>query len=333
MIGSRTVETGDADVVLAGGVESMTRAPWVLPKPDRAFPARQRHRRLDDARLAAGQPADAGRVDRVARRGQRAARRRSSASPASGRTSSPPARTGSPHAAWDAGFYDDLVVAGAGRGPGPRRGHPRRLHGRDAGRAQAVVPHATAPSPPATPRRSTTAPPPCCSARPRPPTCSAATRSPGSPAAARPRWSRRTSAIAPVEAANQALPRAGIGWADVGAVELNEAFAVQSLACVDAWEHRPRDREHPGRRDRDRPPARRLRRPDPRHAGQGAARGGHRWGVAAICIGVGQGLAVVLENVGMTRDRIRDTDAAVAGVADGATVLVGGFGRPASRSS
>jgi acetyl-CoA acetyltransferase len=24
---------------------------------------------------------------------------------------------------------------------------------------------------------------------------------------------------------------------------------------------------------------------------------GHRWGVAAICIGVGQGLAVVLENV------------------------------------
>ena len=25
--------------------------------------------------------------------------------------------------------------------------------------------------------------------------------------------------------------------------------------------------------------------------------GGHRWGVAAICIGVGQGLAVVLENV------------------------------------
>ncbi len=39
MIGSRTIETGDAEVVLAGGVESMTRAPWVLPKPSRAFPA------------------------------------------------------------------------------------------------------------------------------------------------------------------------------------------------------------------------------------------------------------------------------------------------------
>ncbi|MCB0202972.1 MAG: 3-oxoadipyl-CoA thiolase, partial [Anaerolineae bacterium] len=36
---SRTIETGDAHVVVAGGVESMTRAPWVLPKPSRAFPA------------------------------------------------------------------------------------------------------------------------------------------------------------------------------------------------------------------------------------------------------------------------------------------------------
>src|SRR3954449_1528505 len=39
IIGSRTIESGDADVVLVGGVESMTRAPWVLPKPSRAFPA------------------------------------------------------------------------------------------------------------------------------------------------------------------------------------------------------------------------------------------------------------------------------------------------------
>jgi len=33
MAASRMVEVGDADVVLAGGVESMSRAPWVLPKP------------------------------------------------------------------------------------------------------------------------------------------------------------------------------------------------------------------------------------------------------------------------------------------------------------
>src|SRR5207253_3745929 len=39
IIASRAVESGDADIVLTGGVESMTRAPWVLPKPSRAFPA------------------------------------------------------------------------------------------------------------------------------------------------------------------------------------------------------------------------------------------------------------------------------------------------------
>src|SRR5512144_3060897 len=33
----RTVATGDAEIVLAGGVESMSRAPYVMAKPDRAF--------------------------------------------------------------------------------------------------------------------------------------------------------------------------------------------------------------------------------------------------------------------------------------------------------
>src|SRR5450755_3882990 len=31
------IATGDADLVVAGGVESMTRAPWVVEKPDRAW--------------------------------------------------------------------------------------------------------------------------------------------------------------------------------------------------------------------------------------------------------------------------------------------------------
>src|SRR5262245_39644703 len=34
---SRAVETGDASLVVAGGVESMSRAPWVLPKPEQGF--------------------------------------------------------------------------------------------------------------------------------------------------------------------------------------------------------------------------------------------------------------------------------------------------------
>ena len=35
---SRAVETGDASLTLVGGVESMSRAPWVLPKPDKGLP-------------------------------------------------------------------------------------------------------------------------------------------------------------------------------------------------------------------------------------------------------------------------------------------------------
>src|SRR5215218_4861994 len=36
--GARMIQTGDADLVLAGGVESMTRAPLVMAKPERSFP-------------------------------------------------------------------------------------------------------------------------------------------------------------------------------------------------------------------------------------------------------------------------------------------------------
>lgn len=35
---SRAVKAGDADLVVAGGVESMSRAPFVIPSPERAFP-------------------------------------------------------------------------------------------------------------------------------------------------------------------------------------------------------------------------------------------------------------------------------------------------------
>src|SRR3954469_2309787 len=35
---SRSIETGDASIVVVGGVESMSRAPWVLLKPEKGFP-------------------------------------------------------------------------------------------------------------------------------------------------------------------------------------------------------------------------------------------------------------------------------------------------------
>ena len=100
-----------------------------------------------------------------------------------------------------------------------------------------------------------------------------------------------------MEAAELALRRAGIDWSQVGAVELNEAFAVQSLACVDAWGIDPEIVNTRGGA---------IAIGHPLGASGGRILGtlvkrlvteGQRWGVAAICIGVGQALAVVVENV------------------------------------
>jgi acetyl-CoA acetyltransferase family protein len=102
--------------------------------------------------------------------------------------------------------------------------------------------------------------------------------------------------IAPVEAVNKALARAGIGWADVVAVELNEAFASQSLACLALWPQL--DPELVNMRGGAIAIGHPLGASGARILGRLAhelhARGGG-YGVAAICIGVGQGLAVILE--------------------------------------
>ena len=95
MQASRAVETGDADVVLVGGVESMSRAPWVVLKPEKGFPAGAADDALDDARLAHGQPADARPVDDLARREHREAGRHLQDRPRGAgrvRAAQPPAR-------------------------------------------------------------------------------------------------------------------------------------------------------------------------------------------------------------------------------------------------
>jgi len=102
--------------------------------------------------------------------------------------------------------------------------------------------------------------------------------------------------IAPVEAANKALKRAGKTWADVDLVELNEAFASQSLACLQLWtELDPaKVNVHGGALAIGHP----LGASGGRiigHAAHELAKRGGGVAVAAICIGVGQGLAVVLE--------------------------------------
>jgi acetyl-CoA C-acetyltransferase len=45
----------------------------------------------------------------------------------------------------------------------------------------------------------------------------------------------RVFGVAPVPAANRALERAGVSWSDIDVIELNEAFAVQVLACLADW--------------------------------------------------------------------------------------------------
>jgi 3-oxoadipyl-CoA thiolase len=45
----------------------------------------------------------------------------------------------------------------------------------------------------------------------------------------------RIMGVGPVEAAKKALSRAGIGFNDLDLIELNEAFAAQALACTRSW--------------------------------------------------------------------------------------------------
>jgi acetyl-CoA acetyltransferase len=102
--------------------------------------------------------------------------------------------------------------------------------------------------------------------------------------------------IGPVQAAEVALSRAGIGWSDLAVVELNEAFAAQALACLACWPDLDRAIVNPNGG------AIALGHP----IGASGARilttlvhdlrrRGARWGMATMCIGVGQGIALVVE--------------------------------------
>ncbi|MGW0949607.1 thiolase family protein [Streptomyces sp. NPDC002623] len=295
IIGSRTIEVGDADVVLVGGVESMTRAPWVLPKPDRAFPAGNATAvsttlgwRLVNPRMPAEWTVSLGECNEQLRERFGIARERQDEfAVRSHRLAA---------AAWDKGFYDDLVVPVDGA-----------ELARDEGiRADSTAEKLAALKPSFREDGTITA----GNASPLNDGASAVLL--GSEAAADVIGlaplariaGRGASALepqafgfAPVEAAERALARAGIGWDQVGAVELNEAFAVQSLACVDAWGIDPDIVNVKGGAIAIGHP---LGASGARLLGTLAkvlAERGERYGVAAICIGVGQALAVVLENV------------------------------------
>jgi len=102
--------------------------------------------------------------------------------------------------------------------------------------------------------------------------------------------------LGPVEAAALALRRAGIGWGDLAVVELNEAFAAQALACLAEWPELDPALVNPngGAVALGHPIGCSGARIVTTLVHELRRRGGG-YGLATMCIGVGQGIAVVLE--------------------------------------
>lgn len=102
--------------------------------------------------------------------------------------------------------------------------------------------------------------------------------------------------LAPVEAVNRALTKAGKTLADLDVLELNEAYAAQVLGCLAEWpEFDPAVLNRQGGAIALGHP---LGASGARLAGTVAhqlARRGSGTGIATLCIGVGQGLALLLE--------------------------------------
>ncbi|WP_431521116.1 thiolase family protein [Citricoccus muralis] len=296
IIGSRQINTGEADVVLVGGAESMSRAPWVLPKTERPFPMHNLELanttlgwRLINKNMPKEWTVSLGEATEQLREKYGITRERMDEFAANSHQLAAQA--------WEAGKYDNLTV---------------QVPDVDLARDETIRPDSTAESLSGlrTVFRKENGMVTAGNSSPMNDGASAAwlgsekgadilglqplARIAGRATAAN---EPQYFGYAPVDAANLALKRAGITWDDVAAVELNEAFAAQSLTCTDAWGV---DLEivnawggaiaigHP------------LGASGTRVLGTLARRleeSGDRWGVAALCIGVGQGIAVVIENV------------------------------------
>jgi acetyl-CoA acetyltransferase family protein len=288
---SRAIETGDASIVIAGGVESMSRAPWILAKPDRPFPAGDASLvsstlgwRFVNPRMPSEWTTPLGATAELLAERYGISREAQDAFALRSHTNA--AR------AWADGEFADEVV------PVPRIGLDRD----ETLRADTTMEALAALKPAFVQGGSVTA-------------GNSSSLNDGASmvllggegaldaeplaritgrgvAANEPQW----FGIAPVEAANRALARAGRTWADVDLVELNEAYAVQTLACLALWPDLDPDKVntaggaiaigHPLGASGSRILSR---------AAHALAQRGRGVAVVAICIGVGQGLAVVLE--------------------------------------
>jgi acetyl-CoA acyltransferase len=287
---ARAVRAGDAEVVVAGGVESMTRAPFVLPKPDVPFPASaqlvstQVGWRLVNPKFPAewtnslGACAEAvaaelgiGRAaqdDWALRSHQRAT------------------------AAWDKGLHDDYILPLAG-----------------LARDESVRPDTTAEKLAALKPAFT-----------RDGTVTAGNSSPINDgaiavlvggagiveelgveplgqviASVTVGLAPQRFSVAPVPAIGKVLAKAGLGVADIAVWEINEAFAAMVLSCLDGLPDIDPDRVNPngGAIAIGHPLGASAPRVIVELCRELRRRGGG-YGVAAACIGVGQGTAMVV---------------------------------------
>ena len=291
---ARAIAVGDASIMLAGGVESMTRAPYVMPKPDRPFPAgnatmysstlgwRMVNPNMpDEWTISLGQSTELlGEKYGVSREAADAFAVRSQTRAAQ---------------AWADGAYDAAVVQ-----------VPDAEMRRDEGIRDGVSVDSLAKLKPSFGDSGTVT------------AGNASQLSDGAAALlladedglaeldVEP-LARITATgvdavdpqlfgIGPVQAVNRALAKAGHSRADVTTMELNEAFAAQSLACLSEWPDLDHDlvNPHGGAIAIGHP----LGCSGARLAGAVAhqlAAAGSGLGVAALCVGVGQGLAVTME--------------------------------------
>jgi len=293
--GARQIALGETDVILAGGVESMSRAPWVLPKTERPFPMANLELanstlgwRLINKRMPKEWTVSLGEATEQLREKYGIDRERQDAFAARSHELA--------DKAWTEGRFDSLTVS---------------VPGVDLARDETIRAGVTEEKLAGlrTVFRSENGTVTAGNASPMNDGASAVwlgSAAGGEKMGLTPKvriagWAAAANepqffGYAPVEASNKALKRAGIGWGDVGAVELNEAFAAQSLACLDAWDIDPEIINawggaiaigHPLGASGTRVLATLAQRMEV---------SGERWGVATLCIGVGQGLAVVLEN-------------------------------------
>jgi acetyl-CoA acetyltransferase family protein len=293
---ARAIETGDAEVMVAGGVESMSRAPWVMLKPARPFPAGHETMwsttlgwRMVNPRMPEGWTISLGesaeklaRIYDISREAQDEFALRSHTLA---------------DRAWSEGRFPEVVPV------------PGVDLVRDEGiRADTSLEKLAKLKPAFVEGGTVTA------GNSAPLNDGASMLLLGSEAAAErigtaplARVVSRAAhgvdpdvfGIAPVEAANVALARAGITWDDIDAVELNEAFASQSLACLKGWPDLDPAKVNMsgGAIAIGHPLGASGARVVGRAVEELRARGG-RYGLATLCLGVGQGLAMVLERVG-----------------------------------